>query len=201
NEKDAIEKCKTKIPAAMRGLFGEPSLLEADDPNLYWNLLAAVIDERKPETASDWIALNDLVTKLWEERLLRQVSNALVRGDMIERLGDYLAEEEHQPPPQYLPGPGLEHEVTFFQRERAKSAKRWREEYYKKDPGDRPIASLLTRFGLTEAELFARAFRTNIGLLDIFERMIGSRERGRRRLRKEDERRRRYKERQKIATK
>jgi hypothetical protein len=36
--------------------------------NLYWGLFAAVAGERKPATASDWIAVNDVVTKLWEER-------------------------------------------------------------------------------------------------------------------------------------
>jgi hypothetical protein len=85
-QKTAIETAESKIPAQLRGLFCEPPLLEGEDPDRYWGLLAAVIDERKPVTASDWIAVNDLVTKLWEERLLRNASNALVRGGMLERL-------------------------------------------------------------------------------------------------------------------
>jgi hypothetical protein len=71
-----VEAAKCKIPAQLRGLFCEPQLLEGDDPESYWGLVAAVIDERRPGTASDWIAVNDLVTKIWEERLLRSLQSA-----------------------------------------------------------------------------------------------------------------------------
>jgi len=197
-EENAIDKCKSKIPAGLWGLFSEPPLLEGEDPNLFWGLLAAVIDERKPETVSDWFALHDLVTKVWEERLLKQASHALVRGGMIQRLGEYSAVEEHQPMPNYI---GLEPEFVVLQRKRAATAKRWCEGYYKKDPKDRSIASALAQFGMTEPELYARVFAGNSEVLQMFERMIAARERGRRRLRKEDERRRLREARQENETK
>ena len=174
-------------------------MLEGEDPNLYWGLLAAVIDERRPETASDWIAVNDLVTKPWEERLLKQASHALVRGGMIERLGNYLAEEEVEEPERgflFVPG-----EEDKWRRKRAAAAKRWLEDYYKKSPKDRtPIAPLLAQFGLTESELYARVYAGNRDVLQMFERMIAARERGRRKLRREDERRRRRQGRQENET-
>jgi hypothetical protein len=51
------------------------------------------------------------------------------------------------------------------------------------------IRSRLAKYGITEAELHAKAFEQNSDALQILERMITSRERGRRKLRKEDERR------------
>lgn len=109
-ESPIIETSENKIPAQLRGLFCEPSLLEGEDPNLYWGLLAAVIDERKPVTPADWIAVNDLVTKLWDERVLKRASNALIRGGTLEALQHFFAElikgEQHlkrMAPPTGLP--------------------------------------------------------------------------------------------------
>jgi hypothetical protein len=194
---NAIERCKRKIPAGLCGLFSEPPLLEGEDPNLYWGSVEAVIDERKPETASDWIAVNDLVTKLWEERLLRQASNALVRGGMIQKIGNYMAAEENGSERVH----GLQ-DAEMLQLKRAAAARRWLEDYYKKNPNDRtPVASLLARFGMTEPELYAKVFEGNREVLQTFERMIAARERGRRKLRKEDERRRWRQGRQKAESK
>ena len=67
-QQSAIEAAKSRIPAQLKSLFCE-------DPDLYWGLLAAAIDEREPVTASDLIAVSDLVTKLWEERLEFGVSH------------------------------------------------------------------------------------------------------------------------------
>jgi len=194
--KDAIDKCKSKIPAGLWGLFSEPPLLPGEDPNLFWSFLEETIEERKPETASDWIAVNDLVTKVWEERLLKQASHALVRGGMIQRLGDCLAAAEE---------PGPEGELLYTQdqvvksrQKRAEIAQGWREDYAK---GRTAIAPLLVRLGMTEPELYARVFAGNSEVLQTFERMIAARERGRRKLRKEDERRRRWQERQENETK
>ncbi len=53
------------------------------------------------------------------------------------------------------------------------------------------IRSLLAQYGITLAELHAKAAQQNGEALQMFERMIAARERGRRKQRKEDERRRR----------
>jgi hypothetical protein len=184
-QKPTIETVQSKIPAQLRGLFCEPPLLEGEDPNLYWGLVAAVIEERRPEIASDWIAVNDLVTKLWEERLLRNASNALVRAGMLEKLGSFLTLEEE-------PERGFNslEEVELSRLKRAAATRRWLENYYKENPKDRkPIGSILAESGLTEPELYARIFAQNSEALQTFERMIAARERGRRKQRKEDRRR------------
>ena len=175
--KPSIETAKSTIPAQLRGLFCEPPLLEGEDPDLYWGLLAAVIDERRPVTPADWIAVNDLVTKLWEERVFRRASNALIRGGTLEALQHFLTEvsEGEQPPMRLNDDPA--HQAC---------------KYFSDKPKERnEIRSLLAQYGITQAELHAKAAQQNSDALQMFERMIASREQGRRKLRKEDDRRRR----------
>jgi hypothetical protein len=59
--------------------------------------------------------------------------------------------------------------------------------YFSENKGERKeIRSLLAKFGIAEAELYARSAQNNSDALLMLERMIGSRERSRRKLRKED---------------
>jgi hypothetical protein len=177
NKRPAKDAAESKIPAQLRGLFCEPPLLEGEDPDLYWGLLAAVIDERNPVTAADWIAVNDLVTKLWEERVFRRASNAVIRGGMLGALQYFLAEVSKG-----------EQQLTRLIDDPAHRACK----YYSDKPKERDeIRSLLAQYGITAAELCAKAAQDNSDALQMFERMIASRERGRRKLRKEDDRRRR----------
>lgn len=185
NNKPAT-KASDIIPDQFQVLFCEPTLLGGEDPSLFWDLVAAVIAERKPETASDWVAVSDLVTKLWEERLLKRASNALVRGGMMQTLGSCLEKEEKKPEKS---GYTLE-ELTKLQVQWAATATRWLEGRSDKWKANE-LGSLLARFGTTESELYANAFVSKSETLLTFERMIAARERGRRKLRKEDERRRR----------
>lgn len=187
-----LEKLEFKIPDQLKGLFCEPPLLEGEDPELYWGMIAAVIAERKPATASDWIAVHDLVTKLWEERVFRRASNALVRAGMIKALeyfAGYLSAEE---PEQSSVTFSLREESDLAEIKRAEASRRRRESYFGKNAKERnEIRSRLARYGITQAELHAKAAQDNSEALQMFERMIASRERGRRKLRKEDRRRRR----------
>jgi hypothetical protein len=175
-----ITTSEIRIPAQLKGLFCEPPLLEGEDPEFYWGLLAAVIDERRPETAADWIAVNDLVTKLWEEWVFRRASNALIRGGTLEAL-EYFLEEVRK-------GENLKKTSDTGAHRACR--------YFSDNPKERnEIRSLLAQYGITSAELHAKAAQQNSDALQMFERMIASRERGRRKLRKEDDRRRRRDER------
>jgi hypothetical protein len=176
-EKTSIEIAKSKIPAQLRALFCEPPLLEGEDPNLYWGLVVAVIDERRPVTPMDWIAVNDLVTKLWEERGFRRASNALIRGGMLEAVKYFLGEVDE--------GETKLKSMSDFPSHRANRY------FSRKLTEKNEIRSLLAQFGITEAELYAKAAQQNCDALQMFERMIASRERSRRKQRKEDDRRRR----------
>jgi hypothetical protein len=80
-------------------------------------------------------------------------------------------------------------DVELLRQKRATAATRWRTDYYKESPKDRrPIGSLLPRFGMTGPQLYAEVFERNSDVLQMFERMIAARERGRRKLRNEDDR-------------
>jgi hypothetical protein len=192
-KKPAIETAKRKIPAQLRGLFCEPPLLEGEDPELYWGLVAALIDQRQPETASDWIAVHDLVTKLWEERLLRRASNALVHGAMIDQLQYFfLVQVEERTPEERAMQWQLSIEKMQLDEERCEAAKRRARRYGVNPEETKKIRSLLAQSGMSEAELHANAFERKSDALQMFERMIAARERGRRKLRNEDDRRRRH---------
>jgi len=166
-----IETAKSKIPAPLRGLFCEAPLLEGEDAELYWGLVEAVLEERKPATPSDWIAVNDLVTKLWEERLFRRAFNALIRGGTLEALQHFLTEVSKGE------GQVVGHRASHYFSDKLKTRNE--------------IRSFLAQYGITPAELHAKAAQQNGEALQMFERMIAARERGRRKQRKEDERRRR----------
>jgi hypothetical protein len=181
-----VETSEVTIPDQLRGLFCEPAFLEGEDPNLYRSLLAAVIAERKPMTVSDWIAVNDLVTKLWEERILRRASNALIRGGTLEALQHFFAEVIKGEEGLKGMDDGAAHRAGRYFSDKAKERNE--------------IRSLLAQYGITPAELHAKAAQQNSDALQMFERMIVARERGRRTLRKEDERRRRRQGRQEIET-
>jgi hypothetical protein len=172
-----VNPSEIKIPEELKGLFCEPPLLEGENPYLYWGLLGAVIDERKPRTVSDWIAVNDLVTKLWEERVFRRASNALIRSGIVKAVKDFLEEvRDGEPGLKRMDASSLHGAVKYFSKE-------------SKERNE--ARTHLERYGITAAELHAKSAQDNSEALQMFERMIASRERGRRKLRKEDDRRRR----------
>lgn len=160
------------IPDYVRGIMLEPPLLEGENPDLYWGIVRGLIEERKPQTMSDWIALSDLATKLWEERLFRKASNALIRGGKLAAVQQFLEE--------ILPGESdLKRTET--------NAPRHGNKYFSEDPGKRKeYRSLLAKFGVADAEIYARSAQNNSDTIMMFEQMIASRERSRRKLRKED---------------
>src|SRR5690242_18852725 len=160
-----------QIPEELRGLFGDPPLWEGDDPKLYHSLLAAVIRERKPETFTDWLAVHDLVTALWEELRLRRASAGIIRAGMLPALMDFskaIFWHDHPSPPLKMPS------VAALQ-------------YFSEDLDERnEFKSLLAQYGFTEVEIQARSAQMNSDAVRMLESMIAARERKRRKLRKED---------------
>ncbi|QPF90222.1 hypothetical protein [Bradyrhizobium commune] len=165
-----------KIPDHIIGLFVEPVLLEGEDPSLYWNILSAMIDEHRPESLLDWIALNDLVTKLWEERTYRRATNAIIRGGQRLAVEQFLTE---------IP-PGEDGSKS-----QVGKADRWANRYFSATKKEREeVRSRLAKFGITEAELLARSAQNNSDAILMLEGMVSSRERSRRKLQNEIRRRR-----------
>jgi hypothetical protein len=159
----------------MIGLFVDPVLLEGEDPSLYWNMVSVMIDEHRPDTMLDWIALNDLATKLWEERVFRRATTAIIRGGQRLAVQQFMTE--------ILPGERRLKQIGDTADHRANS-------YFSENKESGEIRSELATYGITQAEVLARSAQNNIEAILMFEEMVSSRERRRRKLQNEIRRRR-----------
>jgi len=170
-----IETPAVKIPDELMGLFGNPPLLDGEDPKFYWDLLAVVVDERKPKSFAEWVYVYDEVTKLWEEQRLRRASAGLLRGERFKALQYFLEEigvDGH------LKKTGGPTNLAF--------------KYFSDDRKERQeVVSLLEKYGITPATVQAKAAQLNSDAIQMFEAMIARREKSRRKLRKDDDRARR----------
>jgi len=166
--KPKFETMGMKFPEELKGLIDEPPLLEGEDPKLYWSLLAAVIDEEKPQGIMECLDVIDQVNKVWEERRLKRVSVGLIRGEMLKALTYFL-----------VPVTGIQETPTLALN------------YFSENPKERQhVISLLAQHGITLAELQAKAVQHNSLTLQLFERMAAARGNGRRQLRKDKRNRR-----------
>jgi hypothetical protein len=147
-------------------LFGPPALIQGEDEERYLRLRAAVVDEMKPKTVFDYINAKDQVDKLWEEQRYKRAADALIDGGMVKALEYYL------------------HEVCEVDLAEDLSHK-----YFNGDAkGRKEVMSELAQHGITTAQLQAKATQLEGGGLALFDRLVSTRESGRRLLRKETER-------------
>ena len=178
DEKTPLEKLGIRIPDELEALFGDPPLLEGEDPNLYWGLLAGMIRDRNPQSFPEWIYVYDMVHKLWEEQRLKRASTGLMRGEMFNALMYFLMKITADGG---LPKIGEAKDLAF--------------KYFSQNSREKQeVMALLARYGITPAVLQAKAAQQNSDAIQMFEAMIARRERGRRKLRKEDEGARRRRE-------
>jgi hypothetical protein len=169
--KNAMDKCKIEIPKQFESLFGQPPLLEDENREAYYALRSAVIEDRQPETLTDWIYVHDLVTKLWEEQRLRRVSTELIGSAKLKAVKHFLEDICSNLCPSPFDEPA---EMAL--------------KYFSTNPKEsKPVRSLLEQHGITASAIQAKAAQLESGGVLMFERMIAARENGRRMLRKEDE--------------
>jgi len=156
------------FPEALKGLVDDPPLLEGEDPKLYWSLLAAVVEDEKPQSIMEYIDVIDQVNKVWEEQRLRRVSVGLIRGQTLTALKFFL-----EP---------IREMKNHFNLAR---------EYFSDDPKERKeVESRLAQYGITPTEVHAKAAQLNRHTLQLFERMAVERANARRQLRKDKRNRR-----------
>jgi hypothetical protein len=84
-----VKKYEALSKNSMRDLFGKPPLLKDENPEDYWRLWDAFAADLNPKTWPEFIAVNDLAHKYWEQLRLRRYSSALIDGGCIEAL-EYL---------------------------------------------------------------------------------------------------------------
>jgi hypothetical protein len=147
-------------------LFGKPPLLEGEDQERYYRLRAAVVGELNPKTVFDLINARDQVDKLWEEQRYKRAAAALISGGLYKALVYYLMEICK-----------VDYAEGLTDKYFNGSAK-----------GRKEVMSALAEYGITMAELHAKAAQLESGGLAMFDRMVAARENGRRLLRKEAER-------------
>jgi hypothetical protein len=178
-----------KIPDELEGLFGDPPLLEGEDPNRYWGLLAAMIREREPQSFSEWIYVHDTVSKLWEEQRLKQASTGLMRGEMFSALIYFLRKIHTDGRVDAKQDVFLQQLQIDYHIAKSNEVEKLAFKYFSNNPKERQeVVSLLARYGITPAVLQAKAAQQNSDAIQMFEAMGARRGKERRKLRQEDER-------------
>lgn len=105
-------------------------------------MVAALIDEHRPQSSWDCIALNEPAPKLWEERAYRRAINALVRAGQQQAVEQFLTEIR----------PGADR-LKFS----GNRADRQANKYFSVSKTESNyIQSELAEFEITEAEVLAR---------------------------------------------
>ena len=86
----AVNKREILTSHQAQALLGKPNLIQGETEELYFNLWYAFVDEMKPERLSEWIVVNDLVQKRWEQFRLGRLSPALIEGARVNALKSLL---------------------------------------------------------------------------------------------------------------
>jgi hypothetical protein len=152
-------------------IFGEPALLQGEDKDRYLRLYAMIEADKQPKDFFDRIQVREEADKIWEELRIRRCSAALIDSTHIQALAQLL--EPLQKRHVFLKNCS---EVAF--------------EYYGTDlKAKQKVAAMMAQYGITETMIHAKAMQIQGGTLQYLDRMITSREIGRRNLRKEQEKR------------
>lgn len=172
----AAHPLANKIPNYMIGIFCEPILLKGEDPALYWNMVSAMIEEMKPATFDDWVTLHEQAVKLWEERVFRNATLGIIRGGQHLAVKQFLEE--------IIPG---DKRIRLAEDGPQPRASKF---FSDKNKEREDVHFQLAKYGITEAELFARSAQNNSDAILMFEGMVRSRESSRRKLMKDMKKRR-----------
>ena len=112
-------------------------MLEGEDREAYLALQSAVIEDLKPDGLMEWIGVNDLVNKLWEEQRYRRASTALIRSGTLKAIEYFLKDIC----------------LALFDEPSQMALK-----YFSTDPKERKeVTSLLAQHGITASEIQAKA--------------------------------------------
>jgi hypothetical protein len=160
---DDLERTADQIKA----LLGAPPLMRGESEEDYWKWWLAFAEEHEPKRLSDWLEVNELAQRHWEQRRLRRYGPALVEGALVEALTDLLR-------PLHIGGIPLKVAHDYFGND-AKAKQRARE--------------TVTTYGITEEQIVAEAMQKRGSALLVLDRMDNHRANASRLLRKEIDRR------------
>jgi hypothetical protein len=84
SKKQLVIKEMSQFPAAIKKLWGPPSILPSEDPDAYWKLAWAMAQAVEPTNAIEWMYLKDIVDYAWEIRQLRRHKAQLTRVEEMK---------------------------------------------------------------------------------------------------------------------
>ena len=74
----------------MKAMLGPPPLIVGEDEESYWKWWSVFVEEHQPKRLSDWLEVNDLAHKQWEQDRLRSCNSAIIEGVLYKALKNLL---------------------------------------------------------------------------------------------------------------
>jgi hypothetical protein len=152
----------------IKALMGPPPLMKGENAEEYWKWWSTFVKGYAPKCLSDWLEINELAHKHWEQRRLRRWASALIEGAVVRALSDMLVQRGHN--------------AIFVQ----KAAR----DYFGSDPkAERAARETVGKYGITDDQILAEAMRIRGNEMLLIDRMDSYRANSSRLLRKEIDRR------------
>lgn len=154
----------------IKALLGAPCLIRGESEEAYWKWWSAFVEEHKPKTLSNWLEVNDLANKHWEQDRLRRCNSAILDGVMVSALRSLLTPFQT---------------ISFSAVKMTSVA----QEYYADDKDGRTARTKVAECGITDAHILAEAMLQRRDALLLLDRMDSHRSNSRRLLLKDLDRR------------
>jgi hypothetical protein len=158
----------------MKNLLGAPPLIRGESEKAYWIWWYQFVDAHKPLYLQDWLDVNQLAAKHWEQERLRRCNAALVDGALIEALTNLLRPLRSE----VLHG----HKILQIH-------KIAHDYYYGIENDKREAAVELETHGITEEQILAEAMQIRAPALVMYDRLDNYRTNSKRSLQKDLDRR------------
>jgi hypothetical protein len=166
----------------MKAMLGAPPLIRGESEEAYWQWWYAFVEQYQPESLSDWLEVNDLAIKHWEQYRLQRSNSALVDGALIAALKTLLrplhAVNVFNPIAD-SPGDAIENNATNIAHD-----------YYAGNDKDRRRArEKVEAWGISDDQIIAEAMQLRGNAMLLLDRMDNYRAGAKRALQKELDRR------------
>jgi hypothetical protein len=83
-KKQLIVRGASQMPASIKKLWGSPPILLTEDPEAYWKLAAAMVQDVEPANVVELMHVKDIVDDTWEIRELRKHKSQLTVAEAIK---------------------------------------------------------------------------------------------------------------------
>ena len=160
----------------IKKLLGAPPVIRGESEAAYWNWWDTFVAQHEPETLTDWLEVDQLAVKHWEQERLKRSNAALVDAAMCKALASLLAVYASN---RVIDNPATDPMwfVNPFPIAR---------DYYAGEDLEREIArQTVAAYGITDDQIIAKALELCGGAIVQFDRMDNFRANAKRTLLKE----------------